>query len=209
LPFLAASSDRAMLKRVDPGGRQRQADVGPLVAVGQCDGDSRLISLVVRRIDTARAGRLREPRVDFKAALDPCCPTVVIDRSRTPAWVIIPDWQNGQPRGVQPRKIYTLLALVTVSATGTTGAFGYGQASRSSSVCLTHRRGDAGRLGVTWADAAVGEVRSRRNLGDGHAPVAASDSGGRRARRAAALLPLADDAGLMARTASLAVPMTT
>ncbi len=74
-------------------------------------------------------------------------PTVVIDRSRT-GRVIIPAWQKRQPR-VQPRKISTLYRSCTVSATGTTGAFGYGQASRSSSVCLRTDAGTPGRLGVT------------------------------------------------------------
>ena len=46
-------------------------------------------------------------------------PIVVIDRSRT-GLVIIPAWQNRQPR-VQPRKISTLYRSCTVSATGTMG----------------------------------------------------------------------------------------
>ena len=44
------------------------------------------------------------------------------DRSRT-GRVIIPAWQNRQPR-VQPRKISTLARSCTVSASGTSGAFG-------------------------------------------------------------------------------------
>jgi hypothetical protein len=46
----------------------------------------------------------------------------VIDRSRT-GRVIIPAWQNRQPR-VQPRKISTLMRSWTVSASGTSGVFG-------------------------------------------------------------------------------------
>ena len=42
-----------------------------------------------------------------------------MDRSRT-GLVIIPAWQNRQPR-VQPRKISTLYRSCTVSATGTMG----------------------------------------------------------------------------------------
>ena len=72
---------------------------------------------------------------------------MVIERSRT-GRVIIPAWQNRQPR-VQPRKISTLNRSCTVSATGTTGAFGYGQASRSIRVCLLTEAGTPGRFGVT------------------------------------------------------------
>ena len=61
------------------------------------------------------------------------------DRSRT-GRVIIPAWQNRQPR-VQPRKISTLARSCTVSASGTSGAFGYGHASRSTVVRLVTRRG--------------------------------------------------------------------
>ena len=61
-------------------------------------------------------------------------PIVVIDRSRT-GRVIIPAWQNRQPR-VQPRKISTLYRSCTVSATGTMGWRGYGHASRSITVCF-------------------------------------------------------------------------
>ena len=52
-------------------------------------------------------------------------PIVVIDRSRT-GRVIMPAWQNRQPR-VQPRKISTAYRSCTVSASGTSGCFGYGQ----------------------------------------------------------------------------------
>ena len=76
-------------------------------------------------------------------------PIVVMDRSRT-GRVIIPAWQNRQPR-VQPRKISTLYRSCTVSATGTTGAFGYGQASRSITVCLDTVGGTPARFGVTAA----------------------------------------------------------
>ncbi len=74
-------------------------------------------------------------------------PIVVIDRSRT-GRVIIPAWQNRQPR-VQPRKISTLNRSCTVSASGTSGFFGYGQASRSITVCLSTRHGTPDRLGAT------------------------------------------------------------
>ena len=72
------------------------------------------------------------------------------DRSRT-GRVIIPAWQNRQPR-VQPRKISTLARSCTVSASGTSGAFGYGHASRSTVVRLVTRRG-APSCGSTLASA--------------------------------------------------------
>src|ERR1035438_7216967 len=75
-------------------------------------------------------------------------PIVVMDRSRT-GLVIIPAWQNRQPR-VQPRKISTLYRSCTVSATGTTGARGYGQASRSITVCFETVDGTQGRFGTTF-----------------------------------------------------------
>ncbi len=74
-------------------------------------------------------------------------PIVVIERSRT-GRVIIPAWQNRQPR-VQPRKISTLYRSCTVSASGTSGFFGYGHSSRSMTVCLCTRHGTPGRLGAT------------------------------------------------------------
>ena len=74
-------------------------------------------------------------------------PTVVIDRSRT-GRVIMPAWQNRQPR-VQPRKISTAYRSCTVSASGTSGFFGYGQASRSIVVRLCTRNGTSGRFGTT------------------------------------------------------------
>src|SRR6202451_1140368 len=82
-----------------------------------------------------------EKPVDLRPA-ETIFPTVVIERSRT-GRVIIPAWQNRQPR-VQPRKISTLNRSWTVSATGTTGAFGYGQASRSIRVCLLTEAGTPG-----------------------------------------------------------------
>src|ERR1700739_3353787 len=69
-----------------------------------------------------------EKPVDFRP-LFTMLPTVVIDRSRT-GLVIIPAWQKRQPR-VQPRKISTLYRSCTVSATGTTGAFGDGHAGKA------------------------------------------------------------------------------
>ena len=80
----------------------------------------------------------------------PCAtisPTVVIERSRT-GRVIIPAWQNRQPR-VQPRKISTAYRSCTVSASGTSGFFGYGHLSRSMVVRLCTRNGTSGRLGTT------------------------------------------------------------
>ena len=74
-------------------------------------------------------------------------PMVSMDRSRT-GRVIIPAWQNRQPR-VQPRKISTENRSCTVSASGTSGLAGYGHASRSISVCLRIRNGMPGRLGTT------------------------------------------------------------
>ncbi len=72
---------------------------------------------------------------------------MVIDRSRT-GRVIIPAWQNRQPL-VQPRKISTLNRSCTVSASGTSGLAGYGQESRSMTVCLETDRGTPGRFGTT------------------------------------------------------------
>jgi hypothetical protein len=70
-----------------------------------------------------------------------------IDRSRT-GRVIMPAWQNRQPR-VQPRKISTLIRSCTLSATGTSGCFGYGQLSRFMTVCFATRHGTPCRLGTT------------------------------------------------------------
>ncbi len=83
-------------------------------------------------------------------------PIVVIDRSRT-GRVIIPAWQNRQPL-VQPRKISTLNRSCTVSASGTSGLAGYGQESRSITVCLDTDRGTPGRFGVTALIAPSGAV---------------------------------------------------
>ena len=83
-------------------------------------------------------------------------PIVVIDRSRT-GRVIMPAWQNRQPR-VQPRKISTLNRSCTDSATGTSGLRGYGQASRSMTVCLATARGTPGRFGHHAAMPPVGAV---------------------------------------------------
>ncbi|CAB4874058.1 unannotated protein [freshwater metagenome] len=71
----------------------------------------------------------------------------VMLRSRT-GRVIIPAWQKRHPR-VQPRKISTLIRSCTVSASGTSGCFGYGQLSRSIKVCLRTRHGTSGAVGVT------------------------------------------------------------
>ena len=72
---------------------------------------------------------------------------LVMLRSRT-GRVIMPAWQKRQPR-VQPRKISTPMRSCTVSASGTNGFLGYGQESRSMSVCLRTRHGTSGRLGAT------------------------------------------------------------
>ena len=74
-------------------------------------------------------------------------PRVAVERSRT-GRVIIPAWQNRQPR-VQPRKISTLIRSCTVSASGTRGFFGYAHSSRSIKVCLATRHGAAGAFGTT------------------------------------------------------------
>src|SRR5580692_10921116 len=87
-----------------------------------------------------------ENPVDWRPALT-VFPTVVIERSRT-GRVIIPAWQNRQPR-VQPRKISTLNRSWTVSATGTTGALGYGHSSRSRTVCFITDGGTPSRFGFT------------------------------------------------------------
>ena len=68
------------------------------------------------------AGQREQPDLVEAAGLTPFAtiePIVVMDRSRT-GLVIIPAWQNRQPR-VQPRKISTLYRSCTVSATGTMG----------------------------------------------------------------------------------------
>ncbi len=76
-------------------------------------------------------------------------PIPVIERSRT-GRVIMPAWQKRQPR-VQPRKISTDIRSCTDSASGTSGCLGYGQASRSMTVCLATRHGTPGALGaIRW-----------------------------------------------------------
>ena len=59
---------------------------------------------------------------EARTAWSTIAPIPASDRSRT-GRVIIPAWQNRQPR-VQPRKISTLARSCTVSASGTSGAFG-------------------------------------------------------------------------------------
>ena len=135
------------VERVDPGGRQRQAGLGALVAVGQPGGD--LVDLAVvgagqrQQADLAEAACLPGPRSTMS-------PIVVTMRSRT-GRVIIPAWQNRQPR-VQPRKISTLNRSCTDSATGTSGLRGYGQESRSITVCLATARGTPGAVRRDPAD---------------------------------------------------------
>jgi hypothetical protein len=70
-------------------------------------------------------------------------------RSRT-GRVIMPAWQKRQPR-VQPRKISTLARSWTVSASGTSGAFGYGHSSRSIVVRLVTVAGTRSSVGSTDA----------------------------------------------------------
>ena len=121
------------VERVDPGRRQRQRDVRALVPVGQALGDLGDLGVVGagqrQQADLVeagvRAGRRRPSRR-----------SPVIDRSRT-GRVIMPAWQNRQPR-VQPRKISTRHRSCTVSASGTSGFFGYGHASRSIDGALVH-----------------------------------------------------------------------
>ena len=72
---------------------------------------------------------------------------LVMLRSRT-GRVIMPAWQKRQPR-VQPRKISTPMRSWTVSASGTSGFFGYAHSSRFISVCLRTRHGTSGRFGAT------------------------------------------------------------
>ncbi len=69
----------------------------------------------------------------------------------------MPAWQKRQPR-VHPRKISTLIRSWTLSASGTSGCFGYGHASRLVTVCLdgTARHVRAGRGDPR--DTAVGGV---------------------------------------------------
>ena len=59
---------------------------------------------------------------DLRMPFSTMSPIVEIERSRT-GRVIIPAWQNRQPR-VQPRKISTLNRSCTVSASGTNGLRG-------------------------------------------------------------------------------------
>ena len=94
--------------------------------------------------------RLSRPTSSYPVAARPCViipPMPVIERSRT-GRVIMPAWQKRQPR-VQPRKISTLIRSCTVSASGTSGVFGYGHSSRSMTVRLCTRNGTSGRLGAT------------------------------------------------------------
>jgi hypothetical protein len=86
---------------------------------------------------------------DVRTAASTISPIPRSDRSRT-GRVIIPAWQNRQPR-VQPRKISTLARSCTVSAIGTSGVFGYGQASRSTVVRFCTVRGTRGFVGATSA----------------------------------------------------------
>jgi hypothetical protein len=74
-------------------------------------------------------------------------PIPVMERSRT-GLVIIPAWQKRQPR-VQPRKISTDIRSCTVSASGTSGCFGYGHSSRSITVRFATRHGTPVRFGTT------------------------------------------------------------
>jgi len=76
-------------------------------------------------------------------------PIASMPRSRT-GRVTMPAWQNRQPR-VHPRKISTEYRSCTVSASGTTGAFGYGHSSRLCSVYFSTRVGTPGRFGRTEA----------------------------------------------------------
>ena len=76
-------------------------------------------------------------------------PMPVMVRSRT-GRVIMPAWQKRQPR-VQPRKISTDIRSCTVSASGTSGCFGYGHSSRSMTVCLETRHGTPERVRPTRA----------------------------------------------------------
>ena len=69
----------------------------------------------------------------------------------------MPAWQNRQPR-VQPRKISTAYRSCTVSASGTSGFFGYGHASRSIVVRLCTRNGTSGPVRHDPLDPPVGQV---------------------------------------------------
>src|ERR1700722_5363349 len=87
-----------------------------------------------------------EKPVDWRPALT-IFPTVVIERSRT-GRVIIPAWQNRQPR-VQPRKISTLNRSCTDSATGPSGFGGGGPPARAITVFLGTVNGTPLRFGAT------------------------------------------------------------
>ncbi len=99
-------------------------------------------------------------------------PMVVMFRSRT-GRVIMPAWQNRQPR-VQPRKISTQYRSCTVSASGTSGFFGYGQASRSITVCFAVRHGTPGRFGATRLIRPSARYSTVKNFGTYTPPDAAS-----------------------------------
>ena len=86
---------------------------------------------------------------EARTARSTISPTPCSDRSRT-GRVIIPAWQNRQPR-VQPRKISTLARSCTVSASGTSGAFGYGQSSSSTVVRFCTVDGTRSSTGSTAA----------------------------------------------------------
>ena len=63
-------------------------------------------------------------------------------RSRT-GRVIIPAWQNRQPR-VQPRNTSTFRRSCTTSVRGTSWRFGYGHWARSATVRLATAAGTSG-----------------------------------------------------------------
>ena len=138
---------------VDPGRGQREGDVGPLVLLGQ--PGAHVADLGVVGADDSDSSPTSE-KPENSSPSRTIWPTVVIDRSRT-GRVIMPAWQNRQPR-VQPRKISTAYRSCTVSASGTSGLFGYGHASRSIVVRLCTRNGTSGAVGHDPLDPPVGQV---------------------------------------------------
>ena len=105
--------------------------------------------------------------------------------------MIIPAWQNRQPR-VQPRNTSTLRRSCTTSISGTSCCFGYGHCA------LVDGRGHIGKLRPDLADrrAVVDHVVERWHVGTGHPGQLPQDR--LPATAAAVALPGPDDLGHLA-----------
>ena len=118
---------------IDPSARQGERDIRALVAICELVGDVADLGMIStgqrQQTDLLEPGRL-DPGLDHR--------TDGLDVAFRTGLVIMPAWQNRQPR-VQPRKISTEYRSCTVSASGTSGFLGYGQASRSIRVCFATR----------------------------------------------------------------------